>query len=548
MNGSSSPFRESRLTRPHFLLLASLAASSLFATGCRSTPKKQYDALPASSSGGNPSLLPAANASREAAAQWFKPEPVVAVVGVDSAKKEVARLLVSSCRNPAGGAAPFHSRWEVDLATPFGMRPVRFTVSRYGVKVLVRGYLGEESTEFISTSAVPDEWMQAACANVEAPADVPVAATPEVVAAIGGWLAGFAPDCNAGVQPAASGTAGWICQPATPDVAGIHVALEKTRQAMISGWTRQPYLLARRVAIGINITTALQNSKGEADPRPALKNACAIIRRSLRPELPLVLDDQRVIDTFCGELAKPDEAKAMAVSVAAKIAGEVSSLRQIFENTSKTGTLTVSLPAADQANSTFLVTLKPEEDVVLGLAKFTQAMLIERQNAWRGVGAGDRRTGGGRRRAAAETPSFNIATDAAHDAGAILGYACWHPLFDGTHQRLLIAQELGLVTSPNQPACVGREGPGSGGIDDVTWTPQRYVAESITSDTEFLVTNGETKVLRLPTGTYSYIIQVLQQAASAIEDSAMPAAPIAEGKIEWLSAKPRPVIKESPAS
>lgn len=507
--------------------------TSLMASGCRSTAKKTSDL----SSG--PAGIAGLNSSspRDSAAQWFKPELTVGVVGEAISKREVTRLMVSSCRNPAGGSASFLSRWELDLDTPFGMRPVRFTVSRLGVKVLVRGFIGEESTEFISPVAIPDEWMLAACAKALAPSDAPIVASKEVVGAIGQWLAGFAPDCNATLQPDSAEITGWRCQPTTPDISSTLFGLDRTRQTMISGWTRQPYLLARRVAIGINLAEAIRDSLAQDDPRPALKNACAVIRRSLRPELPLVLDDPRIVDTFCGGMAKPEAARAMATAVASKIAAEVESLRYIFENTSKTGALTVKIPPPDSSVSTFLVTLKPEEDVVIGLAKFTQAMLIQRQNA---------HFGGLRLRASAEVearPGF--ASDAAQDPGSVLGYACWQPFFDSSHQRLLIAQELGLVGTPNQPACVGREGPGSGGIEDVTWTPQRYVAESITSDTEFLVINGETKTLRLPAGTYSYTVQVLQQVPSSIEDSAMPAAPIATGKIEWLSAKPRPVIKET---
>lgn len=534
MNGSSSPSRESSLIRPRFLLPSvALAVTSFLAPGCRSTPKKQSEAV------STPAALPVLTlgSGRDAAAQWFKPEATVAVVAEGSIQREVIRLMASSCRNPAGDSATFLSRWELDLETPFGVRPVRFTVSRYGVKVLVRAFIGQESVEFISSLAVPDEWMVAACSKALSPAEMPIAASKEVMDAIGGWLAGFAPDCNATLQQSSPETGAWKCQPTTPDIASTMSSLDRTRHTMISGWTRQPYLLARRVAIGINLAEALQDSASQADPRPALKNACSVIRRSLRTELPLVLDDPRIVDTFCNEMATPVAARAMALVVASKIASEVGSLRYIFENTSKSGTLTVNLPPSDLPGSTFLVTLKPEEDVVLGLAKFTQAMLIERQNAHRA---------GTRLRASAEaaTPAA-VASDASQDPSAVLGYACWQPLFDSSHKRLLIAQELGLMTAPNQSACIGREGPGSGGIEDVTWTPQRYVAESITSDTEFLVTNGETKVLRLPAGTYSFTVQLLQQVPSAIEDSAMPAAPMATGKIEWLSAKPRAVIKES---
>jgi len=538
MSALSSLCRESRLNKPGRLFAVLFLTAPFFFTGCRITPKTQSAQSDATNSG------VVSLSAREAVSQWFKPEPVVSIVDDSPAKKEIARLMVASCRNPGADSVPFLSRWEVDLETPFGFRPVRFNVSRYGVKVLVRGFIGEESTEFISQSTVPSEWMHGACARISESTAAPVIASKDVVDAISGWLSGFAPDCNSTLQPASATSKGWKCEASAPEPWASLVDLENTRHTMISGWTRQPYILARRIAIGVNVASALQEVPADQDPRPALKKACAVIRRSLKPELPLVLGDPRVIDTFCGDTASAEAARAMAATVASKIAVEVGALREIFENTSKSGSLTVSLPPSGEPGTSFLVTLKPQEDVVLGLAKFTQAMLIERQSAGRNLS---------KRRASvdgADHPEGSMpASDISHEVGSVLGYACWHPLFDGSHQRLLIAQELGLLTPQNRAAeraqpCAGREGPGSGGAEDVRWTPQQYVAESITSDTEFLVTNNETKTLRLPAGTYSYTVQVLQQVSSAIEDSAMPAAPIAEGKIEWLAPKPRAVIKE----
>jgi len=37
----------------------------------------------------------------------------------------------------------------------------------------------------------------------------------------------------------------------------------------------------------------------------------------------------------------------------------------------------------------------------------------------------------------------------------------------------------------------------------------RYLATSITSETEFVITNGRGKMLRLPMGNYSYTLQAL---------------------------------------
>lgn len=484
---------------------------------------------------------------RDAAALWFKPETTVSVTVNKESKKELFRMMQSSCRSPAGGASPFLARVELDLETPFGVRPVRFTVTRYGMKVLVRGYIGGESTEFIAGSGFPDSWMNGACNTLAVDSNAVLVTSPEVTESLADWLHGFAPDCHARVHPDPT-RQGWVCEPGAPSTETAKNSLEETRDVMISGWNRQPYLLARRVAIGLNLLRALRDIPPGADPRPGLKNTCDVIGQSLRAELPLVLTDPRVVDSFCSQAVDAAVARKMTEIVIGKIAAEAETLKQVFENTSKSGALTVDMELPDEtAGATLLVTLKPEDDVVMGLARYTQAMLIERQILRESQRA---------RRASADIIDQIVASseeavsdvvDMSREPGSILGYACWHPLFDGNHQRLLIAQELGLVTGPGQAPCRGREGPGSSSAVDVTWTPQNYVAESITSDTEFLVGNGDTKALRLPAGTYSYSVQVLPEPGSAIDDSAMPAPPIAEGKVEWVSPRPRPIITDSSA-
>ncbi|MEY4630751.1 MAG: hypothetical protein RIQ81_871 [Pseudomonadota bacterium] len=519
---------------------------------CKTTQQKSSESTPGQSQRKSLELSEQDRSlRRQVTKDWFRPEPVAFVTDAASGKHEIARLMVSSCQSPAetGGATPFLSRWEIDLDTLLGRRVIRFTVSRYGMKVLVRGFVGEESTEFISQTGVPDGWMTSACAHISGSGPAPsVQANAEVADALKSWLSGFAPDCRAAfpdVSPEKQAkdapgdkTLAWQCDFASPSAMTSEMSLQQTRQTMISGWTRQPYLLARRVAIGITLADALQEVSTGTSVMEAMKKPCVIIKRSLKPELPLVLDDPRIVDSLCGE--GPDEIrKAIGAIVVAKIANEADSLRRVFENTSKLGALTVSFTQTESNGSPLLVTLRPEEDVVLGLAKFTQALLMERQNARREAL---------RRRASVQPPDLapGVASDVAADPAAVLGYACWNPLFDGSHERLLVAQELGLAAPAE--SCTGREGPGSGTISDLNWSPQKYVAESITSDTEFLVTNGETKTLRLPTGTYSYTVQVLQQAPSSPEDSAMPAAPIAEGKIEWTPPRPRPIISEASAT
>jgi hypothetical protein len=93
----------------------------------------------------------------------------------------------------------------------------------------------------------------------------------------------------------------------------------------------------------------------------------------------------------------------------------------------------------------------------------------------------------------------------------------------------------------------------------------KYLAESVTSDTEFLLINGEAKMLRLPTGSYSYTIHAApdhvaefsmaettpqetdderdEENAPVVEEQSAIQGPSTTGKIQWETRRPRPIIR-----
>ena len=77
---------------------------------------------------------------------------------------------------------------------------------------------------------------------------------------------------------------------------------------------------------------------------------------------------------------------------------------------------------------------------------------------------------------------------------------------------------------------------------DSAINPERYLAESITSETEFVISNGRAKLLRLPIGTYTYELHGLPDDQNSW-DNAAANGPKSVGTVQWNKGRPQPVIK-----
>src|SRR5690606_19873668 len=141
--------------------------------------------------------------------------------------------------------------------------------------------------------------------------------------------------------------------------------LRGIRTTMIRRWSRQPYLLTRRLAIGIQLAEALQAS----NPGHHLDVICKIAAASVPAEMPAVLTSMRLRPVMCSQ----DAQKRVAVASFAltKTVAEIDFLRQLFERTSKLGSLTVRVPASTMPGRQLWVSLKPEADVADNLTRET---------------------------------------------------------------------------------------------------------------------------------------------------------------------------------
>jgi hypothetical protein len=317
------------------------------------------------------------------------------------------------------------------------------------------------------------------------------------------WLSRVAPDCeftNAADQ-------GFECILPQANLAGAKQELDGIRSSMIRSWTRQPYLLSRRLAVADLLAQALLANENNKEKK--FTSFCNIISNSLAAELPATVASQRWQASVCRKDAgKREKAALFGLN---KAVAEIDFLRQLFERTSRLGSLTVRLPREQIPNQTLWVSLTPETGV-------TDNLINETAKLWL-------------------TDAPQGTTDAALAEG--LPKACWHPLYAEDNGLLQLARHLALAGEAVGVSCMED----IGATKKTNFSLERYLAESIASETEFVIQNGRSQTLRLPKGRYTYKIQGLPENPDEWDDAAANG-PESSGTISWDSTRPRALITQ----
>ena len=116
---------------------------------------------------------------------------------------------------------------------------------------------------------------------------------------------------------------------------------------------------------------------------------------------------------------------------------------------------------------------------------------------------------------------------------------CWHPLYSGHAEEMAQANKLGLIPKAQTTCTSTLSIEYLNRLDKKT---ENYIRESIASETEFPITNGRTKIIRLPKGAYRYAIK--QNSGPFSEEFSLPENKIAaSGSIKWVKKRPHVVIR-----
>ncbi|MFW7380345.1 MAG: hypothetical protein ACOH5I_16150 [Oligoflexus sp.] len=263
--------------------------------------------------------------------------------------------------------------------------------------------------------------------------------------------------------------------------------LTDAHERLVKRWQRHPYLLSRRIAFARKLAMAINNPQAQKE----LDRICRIVKHSIPDELPLAMRSARWFQTACLK-TDPIHKEALLVSLFDAIR-EIESLTEELSSSSRLGMFSLRIPLSDNPSKTYWVTLKP--------------LTVDR------------------------------ATD--EQIGIARKTACWHPLYDQSMAEHHIADELGLLAEPSGGACsmVAREDE-----DYLNTMAVHYVKNSIASETEFPISNGRSKILRLPKGEYHYTIETHQGPFVDIYYPEHENPENSTGIISWTSTRPHLTI------
>lgn len=369
--------------------------------------------------------------------------------------QEIARVRSHQCGKEGG-----MQTWEVKLSSPFAAHLVTFEFSNDPSNKGVTAQIEDRKILISSSNSFSGELISHVCQDLKSKKSGIEVGEQEVEAILSQWLAMLAPDCEIENQ-----NGQFRCNLGAVDALSAEETLNELRRTMVRSWSRQPYILTRRLSVAITLAQSLQAK----DLEKQLDTLCRIVSHADPVELPLALANRRWQDSVCYE--KTLDRKLAANIGLQKSVGEIEFLRQLFERTSKLGNLTIRIPREIAPTKDLWINLTPSSDVASNLAS--------------------------------ESQSLGAKMSASIDGDFESPKACWHPLFAVDYNSMQIARYLDLTGETRGISCLEQ----STSKESLNALPNNYLAESITSETEFVMTNGHSKMLRLPAGSYSYEIR-----------------------------------------
>jgi hypothetical protein len=418
---------------------------------------------------------------------------------------KIGYLAASNCQEL--GLTPPEVRIRTYLRTSVGWHTIDLTLEgsdtlSLGDPVrpdLVHAEVEGHQFSFTSTSSMAASLRTRACVlgNAEA-ADRQIGIDQPFVENIRQWMKAISPDCTR-VDMLMTG---FECTLESIEPARAVEILAQTQKVMVQKWSRQPYLFARRVAIGINLGHALANTNSDE----ALNTFCKILNTAAPGELPITLSSLRWQQGVCRSDNK--NRRPLGLFGLARTVEELNFLTKLFDSTSRLGQLVIKIPDADLPEKQILLNLAPEMDVADSIANEASRLINAAQNI-------------------PDRENRQI---------------CWHPVYGESTTMLKTALGLGLINGEGRALCKAGASLPADQIISLS-SADRYIAESITSETEFIVSNGQTRTLRLPMGRYSYSLRALPADHEGWDDASQQTA-TAGGLIIWDQRKPRAIISK----
>ena len=399
----------------------------------------------------------------------------------------LAALNIETCQNVGFSASS--QVWTVPISTEFQRFNAKITIpesdGRSKIMIEIDG-----RKIFLTKSAVPSSEAVAKICNAwrADPAKRIWTSEPQLRTTITGWLNEFAPDCNFKETSAQ----GWLCDMKKSNPKEVARQIAGMQAHMIQKWSRHPYSLTRKLAVARNLADSINEGFSET----GFSRFCKILKTSTVEELPVVFSAPRWSQNVCA-VGIDGELRLKIAEIGLEMAlSEQVFLHQLVEESSLLGLLQIKIPHASISNRDFWITLSPAADVAQSVLSSSEEI-------------------GG--------------------IPATAAFGCWHPIYGAAVKSMNLAAHLNLLAQQKEVSCANAEPEGNPGL-----VSGEYMSNSILGETEFLVGNGNSKILRLPKGQYSYVIHGLPANARQWQPSESDVH--SAGQISWLDKRPHAVI------
>jgi hypothetical protein len=310
------------------------------------------------------------------------------------------------------------------------------------------------------------------------------------------------------------------------------VKTEDFQRAMIRKWSRQPYILARRTGVVATLAkTAIYSSK-----RDGFDKFCKILQFSLPEELPVVMTSKRWQTALCS--GRPDLQRQASLYGLAKGTQELAMLRELYEGVSRVGLLSIKIPedvipgrVPESSRQPLRITISPDQEVSRRLVDEAKKYLgrPDRDEKPKRLVARNHRRRGQQTVVAAPVEVLQAKAPERSDM-------CWHPVFGESWGLLRIADGMKLTGNGFNSDC-GFIYEHEDGLEREMASLSKYLLQSLSSETEFVLDNGQSKLLRLPHGKYTYKVHVLPPNPLDLEEVDEEGTPTSSGEIAWGDAK-----------
>ena len=290
-------------------------------------------------------------------------------------------------------------------------------------------------------------------------------------------------------------TNGWQCSLSPSKTSITKDQISSIRKEVIRG-SRQPYSLSRKIALTEQLWSALQ-SGSKVDL--SLNRYCKVLKFSDINEKPLSLGSRYTVDSICdsNNINRVD-----AANVVLRYAiEEINILKELYRNFSKIGLFQIKVPSQEAPSKDLWVSVVPSDPIDTRIEALKEA------------------TAGIKKVSHSKT-------------------TCWNPVFSDSNDSIIeIAALLGFMSESNSEFCRSLSTISTSELNETA----DYLFQALSSETEFVVSNGNAKLIRIPKGSYRYVIQRHSKLPESIK---IAQTKNTQGDFLWSRKRPNVIIRK----